>query len=110
MHRSSAKFAAPSWVRVAAGCVPLAVVVGLMTPSPAAQAASRSQHVAPPHVAQAKPGDFGPTAARSRDIASNGWGDPAGYHVDVGRAAAGFIWHEVAVLDPAGYDEASWTG
>ncbi|HEY0497922.1 MAG TPA: hypothetical protein VGD48_19425, partial [Kutzneria sp.] len=37
-----------------------------------------------------KPSDFGPDAARSTDLAINGWGDAAGYHIEVGRESSGF--------------------
>lgn len=53
---------------------------------------------------------FGPTADHSNDTAINGWGDAAGYHLEVGRERSGFAWREVAVLHPAGLDESSWTG
>jgi hypothetical protein len=43
-------------------------------------------------------------------VAINGWGDAAGYHLDLGRESSGFAWHEVALLRPAGLDESSWTG
>ena len=43
-------------------------------------------------------------------MAINGWGDAAGYHIEVGREAAGFAWREMAVLHPARLDEPSWTG
>ncbi|HEY0806329.1 MAG TPA: type IV secretion protein Rhs, partial [Pseudonocardiaceae bacterium] len=46
----------------------------------------------------------------SADLVVNGWGDAAGYHVEVGREAGGFAWHEVALLRPAGFDDGSWTG
>jgi hypothetical protein len=110
MARGLSKRAARIGIRLGAALVPLAVVGGLLSPVPGALAASRSPHLKHPHVAKVKPGDFGPAAARSADIAINGWGDTAGYHIDVGRPASGFLWREVAVLDPVGYDEASWTG
>ena len=56
------------------------------------------------------PGDFGTGAAASSDVALDGWGDAAGYHLLLGREAAGFAWQEVALLRPAGRDESSWTG
>ncbi|GLZ37140.1 RHS repeat-associated core domain-containing protein [Actinokineospora sp. NBRC 105648] len=47
---------------------------------------------------------------RSADLALEGWGDQAGYHLDVGRESSGFAWQEVALLRPGGRDESSWTG
>jgi RHS repeat-associated protein len=65
--------------------------------------------------AQATPTRTGATAAGSTagpagDVVVNGWGDAAGYHLEIGRGASGYAWHEVAVLRPAGLDESSWTG
>ncbi|MFL6077227.1 MAG: RHS repeat-associated core domain-containing protein [Mycobacteriales bacterium] len=57
-----------------------------------------------------RPADFGPHATASADVAVTGYGDTAGYHLEVGRESSGFRWREVAVLRPAGLDEASWTG
>ncbi|HET6710855.1 RHS repeat-associated core domain-containing protein [Amycolatopsis sp.] len=57
-----------------------------------------------------KPADFGPDAAKSADLAVDGYGDAQGYHVTLGREAAGFAWQEVALLHPAGFDDGSWTG
>jgi hypothetical protein len=52
----------------------------------------------------------GAGATRSSDTAVSGWGDAAGYHLEVGRESSGFAWREVAVLHPAGLDVSSWTG
>ena len=41
------------------------------------------------------------------DVAVDGFGDAAGYHVQV---AAGSGWRELAVLRPAGMDPSSWVG
>ncbi|MEU0535381.1 hypothetical protein [Amycolatopsis tolypomycina] len=57
-----------------------------------------------------KPGDFGPEAAKSADVALDGWGDAQGYHLQLGRESAGFAWREVALIHPAGLDDSSWTG
>jgi RHS repeat-associated protein len=66
---------------------------------------------APPKPAAApKPADFGPQAAKSADLAIDGWGDAQGYHLDLGRESAGFAWREIALIHPAGFDDASWTG
>ncbi|MEO6090059.1 MAG: transglycosylase SLT domain-containing protein, partial [Umezawaea sp.] len=40
----------------------------------------------------------------------DGWGDGAGYHLQVARERSGFTWQEVAVLRPAGLDDESWSG
>ncbi|MEQ0559677.1 RHS repeat-associated core domain-containing protein [Amycolatopsis sp. NEAU-NG30] len=74
-----------------------------------AQAAPRPP--APPRPAAAPvPADFGPEAAKSADVAVDGFGDAQGYHVELGRENGGFAWHEIAVLHPAGFDDGSWTG
>ncbi|MFF0018766.1 RHS repeat-associated core domain-containing protein [Streptomyces sp. NPDC005374] len=48
----------------------------------------------------------GPTA----DVMVNGWGDGAGYHVDVATGGSGYTWREMAVLRPADIDDSAWTG
>ncbi|MGD0706224.1 MAG: RHS repeat-associated core domain-containing protein [Trebonia sp.] len=53
------------------------------------------------------PGADGGTSA---DLAITGYGDASGYHLEVGRESSGFAWHEIAVLDPDGIDDSSWTG
>ena len=65
---------------------------------------------APKPAAAPQPADFGPDAAKSADVAIDGWGDAQGYHLELGREAAGFAWQEVALIHPAGFDDASWTG
>jgi RHS repeat-associated protein len=60
--------------------------------------------------APAKPADFGPGAATSADVAIDGRGDAQGYHLQLGRESSGFAWHEVALIHPVGFDDASWTG
>ena len=45
-----------------------------------------------------------------QDIVVNGWGDHDGYHVAFGSASNGYAWSQVAVLDPDGIDDSSWTG
>jgi RHS repeat-associated protein len=85
-----------------------ALVVGVTSvaqaaPRPATAVAATSAH-AP------KPEDFSPYAASSPDVVVTGYGDAAGYHLQVGREASGFAWHEIALLHPAGSDESSWTG
>jgi hypothetical protein len=54
--------------------------------------------------------DFGPAAASSSDVAVSGFGDPSGYHVQVGRESGGFAWKSLAVIKPQGVDAPSWTG
>lgn len=88
----------------------LGLVAGLLSAVPAK---AEPLHAATEATAIAKvpqPDDFGPSAASSADVAVNGYGDAAGYHIEVGREASGFAWHEVAVLHPAGMDASSWTG
>jgi RHS repeat-associated protein len=86
------------------GLVAGAVTTASAVPAPAAPAST------PKPAAPAKPGDFGPDAAKSADVAITGWGDGAGYHLELGRESSGFAWQEVALLHPAGLDESSWTG
>jgi RHS repeat-associated protein len=62
-----------------------------------------------PAAAAPKPADFGPGAAKSADVAVDGYGDAQGYHLELGRESAGFAWQEVALLQPAGFD-GPWTG
>lgn len=89
----------------------LSLITGLFSAVPAKAAPARSAAGRGTPIAKApRPGDFGPHAASSADVAVNGYGDAAGYHLEVGREASGFAWHEVAVLHPAGMDAPSWTG
>lgn len=57
-----------------------------------------------------KPVDFGADAAKSTDLAIDGWGDAQGYHLDVGREKSGFAWQEAALISPEGVDDSSWIG
>ena len=95
--------------RLGIGVLGATLVAGLANAAPPASAAAPPptppQQAAPPKAA-----DFGPDAAKSSDVAINGWGDAAGYHVEVGRESSGFAWHEVALVQPAGMDAPSWTG
>ena len=50
------------------------------------------------------------TGGAPADVAVTGYGDGSGYHLEVGREASGFAWREIAVLDPGGIDDSSWTG
>jgi RHS repeat-associated protein len=54
--------------------------------------------------------DFGARSGSSADVAVTGWGDSAGYHVEVAREVGDFTWREVALLHPAGVDDRSWVG
>ncbi|HEX3792310.1 MAG TPA: RHS repeat-associated core domain-containing protein [Pseudonocardiaceae bacterium] len=89
-------------------------VVGLVVGVVSATTAQAVPVVAAPAAAKVanapQPDDFGADASTSADVAVNGYGDSAGYHVEVGREVSGFAWHEVAVLHPAGVDDSSWTG
>jgi RHS repeat-associated protein len=87
----------------------IGVSLGMLSPAHAAVTAQSRQGPVP-HVAQAQAADFGPGALKSSDVAITGWGDSAGYHLDLGREASGFAWREIVVLSPAGYDASSWTG
>jgi hypothetical protein len=89
----------------------LALVAATVSAAPAKAAPLRPGAVKSATPAKpAKAADFGPGASSSADVAVNGYGDSAGYHLEVGREASGFAWHEVAVLHPAGSDDSSWTG
>jgi hypothetical protein len=92
----------------------LALVAATASAAPASAAPPRPGAVKPATPARAaraaRAADFGPAASLSADVAVNGYGDSAGYHLEVGREASGFAWHEVAVLHPAGSDDSSWTG
>lgn len=82
------------------------MTAGVVSPAQAKPVAAAR----PGPAAPAKPADFGPDAAKSADIAVDGWGDAQGYHLEVGRESSGFAWHEVALIHPAGFDDSSWTG
>ncbi len=88
----------------------LLAIVALTGASASVVAAAPRPAVAAQPAAAPKPADFGPDAVKSADLAVDGHGDAQGYHVEVGREAAGFAWQEVALLHPAGFDDGSWTG
>ncbi|WP_392668348.1 RHS repeat-associated core domain-containing protein [Streptomyces sp. LN785] len=44
------------------------------------------------------------------DVMVNGWGDGAGYHLELATGAGSYTWRELAVLRPAGIDDSAWTG
>ncbi|MGI8416125.1 MAG: DUF6531 domain-containing protein, partial [Nakamurella sp.] len=88
---------------VAAGSA-LALLVGVVQPAAAAPGvAAASAAVPAPGVTAAPP------AVAAGDVAVDGWGDGAGYHVQV-SAGAGGGWRQLAVLRPAGMDADSWLG
>ena len=85
---------------------------GVAGQSTAAVAAVRgSSHGSPPTASSPPTAtDFGTGASTSSDLAVNAFGDGQGYHIQVAREASGFAWHQIAVLQPAGVDDESWTG
>jgi RHS repeat-associated protein len=84
----------------------VAVVVGTQT---IASAQPPAGAVRPQPAGAAAKGAWGP-AGSSRDVAVAGYGDGAGYHVQVARESDNFAWRDVAVLRPAGLDESAWYG
>jgi hypothetical protein len=91
---------------VLAGVLCVAVVVGTQT---IASAQPPAGAVRPQPAGAAAKGAWGP-AGSSRDVAVAGYGDGAGYHVQVARESDNFAWRDVAVLRPAGLDESAWYG
>jgi RHS repeat-associated protein len=91
---------------LATASLTLATAAAASTPRSASKPSPSPTKVASPANRTA----FGPAATRSSDTAIDGWGDAAGYHIEVGRESSGFAWREVAVLHPAGLDESSWSG
>ncbi len=85
-------------------------VLSLIGGTVSVAAAAPKPPAAPKPAAPPQPADFGPQAAKSADLAIDGWGDAQGYHLELGREAAGYAWHEIALIHPAGFDDASWTG
>ncbi|CCB71872.1 RHS repeat-associated core domain-containing protein [Streptantibioticus cattleyicolor] len=79
----------------------LALTAGVVSPAIAATTPRAAPSAAPPPPA--------PTTAAG-DVLVNGWGDGAGYHLDVATGSGGYDWRELAVLRPAGIDDSSWTG
>jgi hypothetical protein len=80
------------------------LVVGITSAAQAAPTPTTTAPIAPARAPQ--PGDFGVNAASSADVAVTGYGDTTGYHLEIGRESSAFAWHEVAVLRPAGIDDA----
>jgi len=93
--------------RISTVLLSIAALIGAST-SVVAAAPAPAAAVQP--AAAPKPADFGPDAAKSADLAVDGYGDAQGYHVTVGREPAGFALQEVALIHPAGFDDGSWTG
>ncbi|GAA4835124.1 RHS repeat-associated core domain-containing protein [Luteimicrobium xylanilyticum] len=50
------------------------------------------------------------SGALTKDVAVSGYGASDGFHVQVARESDGFVWSDVAVIDPGGLDEATWYG
>jgi RHS repeat-associated protein len=86
------------------------VLAGLLAPVPARAVTPQARVSLSRAPRSASPGAFGAGTATSADVAVNGYGDSAGYHLEVGLASSGFAWREVAVLHPADLDDSSWTG
>lgn len=90
--------------------VALGLVVGV-TSAARAQVPLTTASQAPAKASTtSQPGVLGAEGGTSADLAVTGYGDASGYHLEVGRESSGFAWHEIAVLDPDGIDESSWTG
>jgi hypothetical protein len=93
-----------AWVAVVSVVLLVTGVVSVLVLPSAAGAA-------PPAAGSGVSGSAGvSTLGASGDVAVQGWGDERGYHLEVGRGSAGYVWQEVAVLQPLGLDEPSWTG
>jgi len=84
------------------GAVSLAMVVTAVATPAGAVARSTSSRSLPRATSRA----FGGTS----DLAVSGFGDGQGYHLQVAHESDGFTWQDVAVLRPAGLDEAAWYG
>jgi hypothetical protein len=54
--------------------------------------------------------DFGAEATTSADLVVDGYGDGAGYHLQVATAKSALTWSEAAIIHPAGLDAQSWHG
>ncbi len=50
------------------------------------------------------------SSSMASDVAVDGAGDDAGYHVRIASGSDGYVWHDVAVLRPANLDPGSWYG
>lgn len=60
------------------------LAIGMATAVPAQAAVAPAAPRAAKRATPPKPGDFGPDAARSADVAITGYGDAAGYHLEAG--------------------------
>ncbi|MBS1699280.1 MAG: type IV secretion protein Rhs [Actinobacteria bacterium] len=85
----------------------LAVTGGSVQVDAAVLAALTPVDVAP-SVAHQAGNDASSTSAS--DVAIDGAGDAAGYHVRKASSGDGYVWHDVAVLRPANLDPGSWYG
>ncbi len=85
----------------------LAVTGGSVQVDAAVLAAWTPVDVAP-SVAHQAGNDASSTSAS--DVAIDGAGDAAGYHVSKASSGDGYVWHDVAVLRPANLDPGSWYG
>ena len=61
-------------------------------------------------VAAVKASDFGAQAVSSADAAVSGFGDSAGYHIELSRESSGFAWRTIATIKPQDVDAQSWVG
>ena len=105
MRRSAASLRVLTLILIALGLV-LGVTSAAraqVAPAAASRASAKAPTPSQPRVSGADDGN--PT-----DLAVTGYGDGSGYHLEVGRESSGFAWHEIAVLDPDGIDDSSWTG
>jgi RHS repeat-associated protein len=90
--------------------VALGLVVGVTSAARAQVPLSMANQVPAKASTVSQPGVPGADGGTSADLAITGYGDATGYHLEVGRESSGFAWHEIAVLDPDGIDDSSWTG
>lgn len=93
--------------------ISIALIAGLVEPVTASAASAATPAASPSASADAPAASTAAQAAGAadpQDIALDGFGDAAGYHLQVSRGSAGFGWQEIAVLRPAVADTPSWTG
>ncbi|MFD3498976.1 RHS repeat-associated core domain-containing protein [Streptomyces sp. NPDC058678] len=83
-----------------------ALLAGSVSPAAAAGRDAAGTSSKPLSLSSSPKDAAGPAA----DVMVNGWGDGAGYHLGLATGADGYTWRELAVLRPAGIDDASWTG
>ena len=92
---------------VVAGTVSSAVAAVATASTPAGSEKAAAAAAAATVTTSASPEDAAGPAA---DVMVNGWGDGAGYHVDVATGRSGYTWREMAVLRPDDIDDSAWTG